>query len=196
MKKELLEIAKQVRKMQLAAVPASVVEDFRQQTVGKLFEQRAQVRAACWMQYEAKKNALRKASERTPQDNSEALARRLRLQDQYSAMPSPDLLKIDYRGVDLDDLEIIAGSLRKRRLNEQADGVYQQLKAREQSYRFTPEYQAVERDQAKVDLLMQSEDKESIWFGTDPDNIQPEDFGSLGRDGRVRFKHEGKPVEV
>lgn len=191
LKSELKRIAQHVRKMEKEAVPAVTRREFRDNEVAKLI-------AARRIDLEGKIKNLTEGRDTfisyyqySPKDDPESHARRVRLNDEFAALPSKELESMDTTGMSFEAQYSRAASLRKRGMHEAADSAYYQIKRQEGAWKADPIIQGMTKEITKMSLLIPGAQEGTLWIGDDSANIKSDDFADMEGPGtKIVFKDD------
>ena len=195
MKSNLLALRRKLDTMYKNQAPIHLVNEVRETEISKLLKTRTLDIETRIKSLQESRQEIIDAATYKPKDDTEALARRLRMESEFASMSKSALLK--YRTDDPESLTMQAATLRKRGLHEDADMVYNQIEiARTAPYR-DPLVKACETEITRYGMLLPHEDRHQLWIGGDFQNIKPDDFAQITPDKKLRFKdNDGKEIEV
>ena len=194
MRTELKAIAERLHTMELNGVAPHVVKERRDTEIKKLFETRQKKYDESITQINTSLKEIELSFNPPVKDDPVSLAKHMRLDATYSAMPSNKLSAMDLQTVDVNDLLVIAATMRKRGLHEAADDTYNMFTRRKDEWKQSPFVKDLEKLRTKINML-HAVDRD-IYIGEDIDTITKEDFASVLSDGTIEFKNGDKVIRV
>ncbi len=190
---ELVQLRKKLDKLYANEAPKHIVNEVRNTELSRIIHEQDTHLTTAISNLTASRQAIIDEGTYRPKDDSEALARRLRLESEFSSMPRGALLK--HESEDPETLTMQAATLRKRGMHDEADEVYQKIGQAKQAVYLNPMVKGIEREVARHELLRPSADPTKLWIGEDVKNIKPDDFAEVDN-GKVKFKYDGQTIEV
>ncbi len=195
MRQELKALAKRIHDLELAGSTPRIIQEVRNTELKKLMELRKQRHEEAVAGIDATITEIRDLFNPSPKDDPVSLARHLRLDATYSAMPTNKLkalVKGGMKDIPREDLPVIGATLRKRGMAEDSDTVYMTYESRENEWKTSPYVQSLQNTKAKLILLNQ--DDGQLFIGSDIDHPTKEDFAQVSREGIISFKDDDGSV--
>lgn len=196
MKTRLIELSKRLEKMYLNGAPRHLVVEARNTELAKILKDCEDALDTGISNLSRTRQEIIDSATYHPKDDTEALARRLRMESEFSSMPRGQLLK--YESEDVETLYMQASTLRKRGMHDEADDIFARIVAAKQAPYLSPVVKGLEKEITRFTLLKPSQDPDHLWIGTDPRKVTPADIATIDRaTGKIMFKdNDGNEVEV
>jgi len=198
MKAELLALKHKLDRMFANEAPKHLVVEARNAELEKIIKARQDTLTTSIQNLEKTRAELIDTYAYHARDDPESHARRMRLNDEYAAMPSRELAAMSVVGLDYEAQYARASSLRRRGLHGEADQAHAAIKLQQEAWRGNEIIQSIEKEATKLSMLLPSEDTDHLWVGTDPGTIRQDDFSTVDKATcKIQFKdNDGEWVEV
>jgi predicted nucleic acid-binding protein len=188
MKTKLKALAKLLNEMEMGGSRPQAVQARRDAEIKKLLDDQKQRTQKAIADLDSAIAECAVEYDHHPKDDAVSHAKRIRLDQSFSAMPLNKLQKLDLKTYDYDELLAIASTLRKRGDVSGADSAYVAYEERKNLWKYNPYIKNMEKLKHTI-VQLDNMGKDSLYIGESLDTFDPSDFATVNLDtGRISFK--------